>query len=84
MAALDGAAAALGIKPENTKVNVLLLGGGFGRKSKPDYVTGTMAFMFESRAVIRPTEQALAAGHRQRDYQQCWAGLKRHFAQGRA
>ena len=38
-AALDGAAAALGIKPENTKVNVLLLGGGFGRKSKPDYVT---------------------------------------------
>jgi homogentisate 1,2-dioxygenase len=47
--------------------------------SKPDYVTGTMAFMFESRAVIRPTVQALAAGHRQRDYQQCWAGLKRHF-----
>jgi isoquinoline 1-oxidoreductase subunit beta len=38
-AALDGAAAALGIKPENTKVHVLLLGGGFGRKSKPDYVT---------------------------------------------
>jgi homogentisate 1,2-dioxygenase len=47
--------------------------------SKPDYVTGTMAFMFESRAVIRPTSQALAAGHRQRDYQQCWAGLQRHF-----
>jgi homogentisate 1,2-dioxygenase len=47
--------------------------------SKPDYVTGTMAFMFESRAVIRPTAQALAAGHRQRDYQQCWAGLQRHF-----
>lgn len=38
-AALSGAAAALGIKPENIKVNVLLLGGGFGRKSKPDYVT---------------------------------------------
>ncbi len=48
--------------------------------SKPDYVRGTMAFMFESRAVIRPTVQALAATHRQRDYQQCWAGLKRHFA----
>lgn len=47
--------------------------------SKPDYVAGTMAFMFESRAVIRPTAQALAAGHRQRDYQQCWAGLQRHF-----
>jgi homogentisate 1,2-dioxygenase len=48
--------------------------------SKPDYIEGTMAFMFESRAVIRPTAQALAAGHRQRDYQQCWAGLRRHFA----
>lgn len=38
-AARDGAAAALGLKPEQVKVNVLLLGGGFGRKSKPDYVT---------------------------------------------
>ena len=38
-AALDGVAAALGLKPEQVKVNVLLLGGGFGRKSKPDYVT---------------------------------------------
>jgi isoquinoline 1-oxidoreductase beta subunit len=38
-AALDGAAAALGLKAEQVKLNVLLLGGGFGRKSKPDYVT---------------------------------------------
>ena len=38
-AALEGAAAALGLKPDQVKVNVLLLGGGFGRKSKPDYVT---------------------------------------------
>lgn len=37
-AALSGVAAALGLKPEQVKVNVLLLGGGFGRKSKPDYV----------------------------------------------
>ncbi len=28
----------LGLKPEAVKVNVVLLGGGFGRKSKPDYV----------------------------------------------
>ncbi len=47
--------------------------------SKPDYVRDTMAFMFETRAVIRPTQQALDAAHRQRDYQQCWAGLKKHF-----
>lgn len=38
-AALDGVAAALKFKPAQVKVNVLLLGGGFGRKSKPDYVT---------------------------------------------
>lgn len=48
--------------------------------SKPDVITGTMAFMFESRMVIRPTSQAIAAGHRQRDYQGCWAGLRRNFA----
>ena len=47
--------------------------------SKPDYVDGTMAFMFESRSVIRPTRQALDAAHRQRDYQACWAGLRKHF-----
>jgi homogentisate 1,2-dioxygenase len=46
--------------------------------SKPDYIDGTMAFMFETRSVIRPTRQALDAAHRQRDYQACWAGL-RHF-----
>ncbi len=27
----------LGLKPENVKVNVTLLGGAFGRKSKPDF-----------------------------------------------
>ena len=47
--------------------------------SRPDVVADTMAFMFETRAVIRPTVQALDAGHRQRDYQQCWAGLQRRF-----
>lgn len=30
-------AQALGIEPSNVKVNVTLLGGGFGRKSKPDF-----------------------------------------------
>jgi homogentisate 1,2-dioxygenase len=47
--------------------------------SKPDVITDTMAFMFETRAVIRPTRQALDAAHRQRDYQACWAGLQKHF-----
>ena len=47
--------------------------------SRPDVISDTMAFMFETRAVIRPTSQAMAAHHRQRDYQACWAGLEKHF-----
>ncbi|EFV86562.1 isoquinoline 1-oxidoreductase beta subunit, partial [Achromobacter xylosoxidans C54] len=37
-AAQEAVAKRLKLKPENVKVHVLLLGGGFGRKSKPDYV----------------------------------------------
>ena len=51
--------------------------------SKPDVIADTMAFMFETRAVIRPTRQALDAAHRQQAYQACWAGLQRHFDGGR-
>ncbi len=47
--------------------------------SRPDVIADTMAFMFETRAVLRPTAQALDAAHRQRDYQQCWQGLRRQF-----
>ncbi len=50
--------------------------------SKPDVIVDTMAFMFETRAVIRPTRQAIDAAHRQRGYQACWAGLRRHFRAG--
>ena len=52
--------------------------------SKPDYIDGTMAFMFEARSVIRPTRQALDAAHRQRDYQACWAGLGKRFVAPRS
>ncbi len=38
VAARDAVATRLKLKPEQVKVNVLLLGGGFGRKSKPDFV----------------------------------------------
>lgn len=37
-AGLDTVAKWLGFKPEQVKVNATLLGGGFGRKSKPDYM----------------------------------------------
>ena len=49
--------------------------------SKPDVISNTMAFMFETRAVIRPTEQAMDAAHRQRDYQACWSALQANFPQ---
>jgi homogentisate 1,2-dioxygenase len=47
--------------------------------TKPDVITDTMAFMFETRHVLRPTAQALDAPQRQADYQDCWQGLARHF-----
>jgi homogentisate 1,2-dioxygenase len=47
--------------------------------SKPDVIRDTMAFMFETRAVIKPTSQAMAAPTRQHDYQDCWQGLKKNF-----
>ncbi|HET6724579.1 MAG TPA: homogentisate 1,2-dioxygenase [Gammaproteobacteria bacterium] len=47
--------------------------------AKPQHVADTMAFMFEARAVIRPTRQALEAPELQADYQQCWQGLRKHF-----
>jgi homogentisate 1,2-dioxygenase len=47
--------------------------------AKPDHIVDTMAFMFETRAVIHPTSQALEAPIRQRDYQECWRGLRKRF-----
>ena len=47
--------------------------------SKPEYVKDTMAFMFETRCVIRPTRQALESPQLQADYFQCWQGLAKHF-----
>jgi homogentisate 1,2-dioxygenase len=47
--------------------------------SKPNVIVDTMAFMFETRAVIRPTAQALAAPELQPDYWRCWQGLKKNF-----
>jgi homogentisate 1,2-dioxygenase len=38
-----------------------------------------MAFMFETRAVIRPTRQALESPQLQRNYQDCWHGLRKNF-----
>lgn len=39
---------------------------------KPHKITDTMAFMFESRWVLRPTQAALASATLQTDYDACW------------
>jgi homogentisate 1,2-dioxygenase len=51
--------------------------------SKPDVITGTMAFMFETRKVIRPTRQALASPQLQGNYYACWQGIAKHFDGGK-
>ncbi len=51
--------------------------------SKPDVIADTMAFMFETRLVIRPTRQALDSPQRQSAYQDCWKGLSKHFQRPR-
>jgi isoquinoline 1-oxidoreductase beta subunit len=45
----DTVAEALGITPKDVECHVTLLGGGFGRKSKPDYVRGGSAPLEASR-----------------------------------
>ncbi len=47
--------------------------------SQPDYVKDTMAFMFETRCVIRPTRLALESPLLQADYHECWQALKKNF-----
>ncbi len=47
--------------------------------SKPHYITDTMAFMFETRTVIRPTRQALQSPELQAQYSECWQGIRKHF-----
>ena len=47
--------------------------------TQPQHLTDTMAFMFETRAVILPTAQALALPELQADYWRCWQGLPKHF-----
>ncbi len=47
--------------------------------SKPDVISDTMAFMFETRLVWRPTAHAMASAELQPEYFRCWQGLVKHF-----
>jgi isoquinoline 1-oxidoreductase beta subunit len=51
--ARDTLAAALGIPVENVTVNVTFLGGGFGRKSKPDFIVEAALIAREVDAPVK-------------------------------
>jgi homogentisate 1,2-dioxygenase len=46
---------------------------------KPQKLSGTMAFMFESRYIIRPTRFAMDCSELQHEYGEVWQGLKKQF-----
>jgi len=46
---------------------------------EPQKLSGTMAFMFESRYIIRPTKFAMETSQLQHEYLEVWQGLKKNF-----
>jgi len=46
---------------------------------KPQKLSGTLAFMFESRYIIRPTKFAMDCAELQHGYSEVWQGLKKNF-----
>lgn len=46
---------------------------------KPVKLSGTMAFMFESRYIIRPTAYAMETSELQHEYFEVWQKLKKNF-----
>jgi homogentisate 1,2-dioxygenase len=51
--------------------------------SRPQKLADTMAFMFETRTLIRPTRFALVCPQLQRDYARAWGDLPKNFDPGR-
>ncbi|KTD73578.1 homogentisate 1,2-dioxygenase [Legionella tucsonensis] len=50
------------------------------QKLEPEVYLNTLAFMFETRDVWKVTEQAMRIPQMQKDYVDCWQGLKANFA----
>jgi homogentisate 1,2-dioxygenase len=46
---------------------------------KPVKLSGTLAFMFETRFVARPTKFAMETAELQHEYYTCWQSLKKNF-----
>jgi len=52
--------------------------------TRPARLSGTMAFMFETRTVIHPTRYALKSPLLQKDYDRVWQGIGKNFTPGQA
>ena len=52
-------------------------------KLQPQKIDDTLAFMFETRFVLRPTALALETPQLQRDYYECWKDLRKNFTPGK-
>ena len=82
-------AKAEGFLPGGASLHNCMIGHGpdaetFERASKADtsqaqQISDTMAFLFETRAVIRPTTFALESAQLQHEYFRCWEGLSKNF-----
>ena len=82
-------AKAEGFVPGGTSLHNCMAGHGpdaetFERAStaslKPVYLANTLAFMFETQFVVRPTAFAMSTRILQHEYFECWQGLKKRFA----
>ncbi|WP_095102495.1 homogentisate 1,2-dioxygenase [Pseudomonas sp. Irchel 3A5] len=49
---------------------------------QPHKIDNTMAFMFETSKVLRPSLHALQCPHLQTDYDACWTGMAKTFTKG--
>ncbi|HTX38589.1 MAG TPA: homogentisate 1,2-dioxygenase [Bryobacteraceae bacterium] len=49
---------------------------------RPVKLENTLAFMFETQLVVRPTRFALETRILQHEYYECWQGLRKHFPAG--
>jgi len=81
-------AKAEGFLPGGISIHNCLQGHGpdvstFDRASaadlKPHRIENTLAFMWESRYVFRPTKFALAAPQLQKNYEAVWGGFRKNF-----
>ena len=56
-----------------------IFGRGSSAELEPQYLSDTLAGMFETQMVIRPTKYALEGPMLQHDYEKIWKGLKKNF-----